>query len=72
MDLQMPEMGGIETTRRIRANPRTAKLPIIAMSADTFDGEAGRLAESGLDDYIGKPVEPETLTFVVNRWLARA
>jgi CheY-like chemotaxis protein/anti-sigma regulatory factor (Ser/Thr protein kinase) len=69
MDLHMPDMGGVETTRRIRANPETARIPIIAMTADTFDGEATRLAQTGMDDYVVKPVEPSTLATVVNRWL---
>jgi len=69
MDLHMPDMGGVETTRRIRANPETARLPIIAMSADTFDGEAARLAQTGMNDHIGKPVEPAALNDVVQRWL---
>jgi signal transduction histidine kinase/CheY-like chemotaxis protein/ligand-binding sensor domain-containing protein len=71
MDLQMPGMSGIEASRRIKADPRTARLPIIAMSADTFDGEPGRLAQSGLDDYVAKPVQPDTLATVVARWLRR-
>jgi signal transduction histidine kinase/CheY-like chemotaxis protein/ligand-binding sensor domain-containing protein len=69
MDLQMPDMGGIETARRIKANPGTAKLPVIAMSSDTFDGEPARLAEAGLDDYVAKPVEPKALAEVLGRWL---
>jgi CheY-like chemotaxis protein len=71
MDLQMPDMRGIEAARRIKANPTTARLPVIAMSADTFDGESARLAETGMDDYVGKPVQPEVLARVVGRWLGR-
>jgi signal transduction histidine kinase/CheY-like chemotaxis protein/ligand-binding sensor domain-containing protein len=63
MDLRMPEMGGIETARRMRALARGAKLPIIAMSADGFDGVAE------MDDYVGKPVDPASLAAVVKRWL---
>ena len=65
LDLKMPDMGGVETARRIKANPETARLPVIAMSADTIDGEASRLREIGMDDYIAKPVEPATLKNVV-------
>jgi len=66
MDLHMPDMGGVETTRRIRANPGTARIPIIAMSADTFDGD---LSKTGMNDHVLKPVEPTSLTAVVKRWL---
>ena len=69
MDLQMPGMGGIEAARRIKANPGTATLPVIAMSADTFDDEAERLSEAGMDDYVNKPVEPDALVEILRRWL---
>ena len=69
MDLQMPDMGGIEAARRIKANPGTERLPIIAMSADVFDDETARLSESGMDDYVNKPVEPEALVAILHRWL---
>jgi len=69
MDLHMPDMGGVETARQMRAKAGSARLPIIAMSADTFDGEAARLKESGLDGYVGKPVEAEALNDVLRKWL---
>jgi len=63
----MPDMGGIETARHIRTNPGTARLPVIAMSADTFDGEATRLAEAGMDDYVAKPIRPNELAKALSR-----
>jgi len=62
MDVQMPEMDGIETTRRIKSSPGLARLPIIAMTAD--DNPA-----PGMDDHILKPVEPEALAGMLSRWL---
>src|SRR6185369_5230016 len=62
MDVQMPEMDGIETTRRIKASPGLARIPIIAMTADDSPAE-------GMDDHILKPVEPEALEGVLARWL---
>ena len=67
MDLQMPTMSGIETARRIKS--ARARLPIIAMSADTLDGDSTRLSETGMDDYVMKPVEPDALLATVRRWL---
>jgi CheY-like chemotaxis protein len=69
MDLQMPAMSGVETVRRIRSNPENARIPIIAMSADTFDGDVARLTEARMDDYITKPVDPDALLATVRRWL---
>ena len=66
MDLQMPQMSGVEAARRIKSNPANARVPIIAMSADTLDG----LAETGMDDYLLKPVEPDALLAKVRRWLS--
>jgi len=62
MDVQMPDMDGIETTRRIKSSPGLARLPIIAMTADDNPAE-------GMDDHILKPVEPEALEGVLGRWL---
>jgi signal transduction histidine kinase/CheY-like chemotaxis protein/ligand-binding sensor domain-containing protein len=67
MDLQMPTMSGVETARRIKS--ARARLPIIAMSADTLDGDSTRLSETGMDDYLMKPVEPDALLATVRRWL---
>ncbi|MEO6325410.1 MAG: response regulator [Thermoanaerobaculia bacterium] len=72
MDLQMPEMSGIETARRIRALADTKNLPLIAMTAELFDGESARFAETGMDGYLAKPVEPEALADLLSRWLPPA
>jgi PAS domain S-box-containing protein len=62
MDVQMPDIDGIEVTRRIRSNEAINKQPwIIAMTAHVLEGDRERFLESGMDDYIGKPVWPETL-----------
>jgi signal transduction histidine kinase/CheY-like chemotaxis protein/ligand-binding sensor domain-containing protein len=68
MDVQMPVMDGIEATRRIRASPGLERLPIIAMSADPFRNDGETIA-GGMDDYIVKPVEPQTLSAILARWL---
>jgi signal transduction histidine kinase/CheY-like chemotaxis protein/ligand-binding sensor domain-containing protein len=67
MDLHMPEMDGPETVRRIKASG--VRLPIIAMTAESFDDERRDLAAAGMDDYIGKPVEPEAMRVMLERWL---
>jgi signal transduction histidine kinase/ActR/RegA family two-component response regulator len=63
MDLRMPEMDGLEATRRIRAmNRRDAKsIPIIALTANAFDEDVKRSMQAGLNAHLSKPVEPTIL-----------
>jgi CheY-like chemotaxis protein len=69
MDIQMPILGGFETTRRIRAS-ETGKshIPIIAMTAHAMKGDRERCIEAGMDDYISKPIDKRSLFTTVNRW----
>ncbi len=72
MDVQMPEMDGLEATRRIRHPESTVlnrRVPIIAMTAHAMQGDRGRCLEAGMDDYITKPVTPRTLADKLALWL---
>jgi len=72
MDVQMPEMDGLEATRRIR-DPHSAVLdhaiPIIAMTAHAMQGDRENCLRAGMDDYLAKPVTPQALVEVLTRWL---
>jgi PAS domain S-box-containing protein len=71
MDLQMPEMGGFEATRIIRADARFADIPILAMTAHALDEERERCFTVGMNDHITKPVDPDILFQALARWAKR-
>ena len=69
MDMQMPNMDGLDATRQIRKLPQAATLPIIAMTANAFHEDRLRCLDAGMDDFISKPVSPEVLYGVLLKWL---
>jgi two-component system sensor histidine kinase/response regulator len=74
MDVQMPEMNGIEASRHIR-NPHSAvrnhRIPIIAMTAGAMQGDREKCLEAGMNDYVSKPISPQALAEALDRWLPR-
>jgi len=69
MDMQMPEMDGLEATRRIRTEPRLDDTPIVAMTASAFGADRDACLAAGMNDHIGKPVNPGALYDKMLRWL---
>jgi len=69
MDVQMPVMDGLEATRLIRADPRLAPTPVLAMTANGSAADRARCIEAGMDDFMSKPVDPQALVATVARSL---
>ncbi len=69
MDLQMPRMGGLAACRALRELPGWADVPILAMTATAFDEDRRACRKAGMNDFIAKPVDAETLYSVLLRWL---
>ncbi|MFZ2974230.1 MAG: cache domain-containing protein [Ferribacterium limneticum] len=71
MDMQMPVMGGLEATRAIRALPGKAMLPILAMTANAFEEDRHACLLAGMNDHVGKPVDPDVLFVTLLKWLEK-
>ncbi len=69
MDMQMPVLDGLAATRRLRAEAQFAHLPIIAMTANALPADRERCLDAGMDDHLGKPLDPDLLWRTLARWL---
>ena len=73
MDCQMPEMDGYKATQEIRKleDPNIKNIPIIAMTANAMEGDRKKCIEAGMDDYMTKPVKPQILSDLLEKWLLK-
>jgi two-component system, cell cycle response regulator DivK len=69
MDVQLPRTSGIEATRRIRAEPAIADIPIIAITSFALSGDEQRAKEAGASAYLAKPYSPFTLLEMIRKLL---
>lgn len=71
MDVQMPNMDGLEATRRIRKLPGFSQTPILAITANTFIEDRSRCLEAGMNDFVAKPFKRDFLLNTVAQWVHR-
>lgn len=69
MDVQLPGMTGYEVTRQLKANPATAAIPVIALTAQAMRGEEARAREAGCAAYVTKPLDTQTFREIMRRFL---
>ncbi|MBU6259281.1 MAG: PAS domain S-box protein [Burkholderiales bacterium] len=69
MDMQMPGMDGLQATRRVRAGDLNRRTPVLALTANAFSEDRARCLAAGMNDFVTKPAESETLFAAVLRWL---
>lgn len=71
MDINLPDIDGMEATRRIKADSRLARVPVIALTAAAMRGDRERILSAGCDDYLQKPIDTVQMIETVKKHLSR-
>jgi two-component system, cell cycle response regulator DivK len=69
MDIQLPGLDGYEATRRIKADPALARIPVIVVTSYALSGDEEKAREAGCDDYVAKPYSPRQLLAKIRHYL---
>jgi two-component system cell cycle response regulator DivK len=69
MDIQLPGMSGHDATRRLKADPSTAGIPVVALTAHAMRGEEARAREAGFDAFLTKPIDTQVFRATLRRFL---
>ena len=69
MDVQLPKLSGLDATRLLRADPRTAKIPLVVVTSFALSGDDRRAIDAGASAYLAKPYSPRDLMALINRFL---
>ena len=72
MDMQMPNLNGVDATRAIRKDSRNTATPILAMTANAFEEDRKVCLDAGMNDHIPKPIDPDLLFATLAKWLGRS
>lgn len=71
MDINMPDMDGYTLTQHLRKIPQLGQIPIVALTANVMRGDRERTLAAGCDGYIQKPIDVDTFSDLINRYLER-
>ena len=69
MDVQLPKLSGLDATRLLRADPRTANIPLVVVTSFALSGDDRRAIDAGASAYLAKPYSPRDLMALINRFL---
>ncbi len=69
MDINLPDISGLEATRRIKAMPDLSGVPVVAFTADTADGDRQRYLDAGCDGYMPKPASARSLLAMIQQYI---
>jgi two-component system, cell cycle response regulator DivK len=69
MDVQLPKLSGLDATRLLRADPRTANIPLVVVTSFALSGDDRRAMDAGASAYLAKPYSPRDLMALINRFL---
>jgi len=69
MDVQLPKLSGLDATRLLRADPRTAKIPLVVVTSFALSGDDRRAIDAGASAYLAKPYSPRDLMALIDRFL---
>lgn len=72
MDVELPEMDGLTATRELKADPATAGIPVVALTANAMRGDRERCLEAGCVGYISKPIDVKSFAATVGSFLVRS
>ena len=69
MDVQLPKLSGLDATRRLRADPRTAHIPLVVVTSFALSGDGQRAIDAGASAYLAKPYSPRDLLALIRKLL---
>jgi two-component system cell cycle response regulator DivK len=72
MDLALPRLDGWEATRRLKKDPQTCRIPVVALTAVAMRGDEEQARAAGCDDYLSKPARPATIRAMVKKYIGGA